>query len=369
MLAALLKEPDTEVHVLVRAQSAVEAASRLRHTLKALDLRPEEDRLRPLLGDTEQPSLGMSASDSDMLLSSCSHVIHCAGAVKMNLPIEAARRSAVGAASHVLELARKLAARGRLAKIDVVSTVGVAGRVPGVLREAWVGVDHGFHNTYEQAKAEAEQLLRLAVQEGLPLTVHRPSMVVGDSRTGRAVHFQVFYYLAEFLSGRRTRGFFPELGNARLDVIPADVAARAIVFSSKKAETVGRILHLCAGAAGALPLLELQAIIRQALSSRGRHAPKARYIPRAAFRAALAALRIVADAKGRSALDTLPIFLDYLDTDQTFDNVATRHWLGQHRLPIPEARDYLPTVLDFYYSSQEERQKVAAKGSMQYRRS
>ena len=52
-----------------------------------------------------------------------------------------------------------------------------------------------FHNTYEQAKAEAEEYLYpFMADERLPITIHRPSMVVGDSMTGKAISFQVFYH-------------------------------------------------------------------------------------------------------------------------------------------------------------------------------
>jgi thioester reductase-like protein len=287
----------------------------------------------------------------------------------MNLPLEAARSSAVGAAENVLHVARRLAEKGRLAKVEVVSTVGVAGRKHRLLPETWVGAEHAFHNTYEQAKAEAEQLFRRAIEGGLALTVHRPSMVIGDSRTGRAAHFQVFYYLVEFLSGRRTHGIFPALGTACLDIIPADVVAEAIVRSSRSPQAAGRILHLCAGKSGALPLTRLQTLIRETLAARGQVSPRPRFVPRAAFRMAMRALRLVADARTRSALDTLPIFLDYLETDQAFDDARTAVWLAEQGVVRPGPESYLPAVLNFYLAARDARAIPAQADTVQYRRS
>ena len=119
--------------------------------------------------------------------------------------------------------------------------------LPGALPERWITESREYHNTYEQAKAEAEVLVARGVAEGLPITVHRPSMVVGDSRTGDVMRFQIFYHLVEFLSGRRTFGFFPAFGATRLDIVPVDYVANAVVWSSGRQDTVGRILHLCAG--------------------------------------------------------------------------------------------------------------------------
>ena len=57
------------------------------------------------------------------------------------------------------------------------------------------------------------------------------------------------------------------------------------------------------------------------------------------------------DSKTRSALATLPVFLDYLDTDQAFDNAQTRRWLEERRVDIPRADRYLPLVLDYYFAA------------------
>ena len=52
-----------------------------------------------------------------------------------------------------------------------------------------------FHNTYEQTKAEAEALVQKAIAEhGLRATLFRPSIIVGDSRTGETSSFKVMYW-------------------------------------------------------------------------------------------------------------------------------------------------------------------------------
>ena len=354
VVARLLADPEMRVLALVRAASPLAAAARLDATLAALNVLERTGtgaaRIRALAGDAEQPRFGLNARDYEELATNCTHLIHCAGAVRMNLPLAAARRSAIDSVRNGLQLARSLADAGKLAKVEVVSTVGVAGREHRLLREHWVGAENRFHNTYEQAKAEAEQLVHEAVRAGLPVSVHRPSMVVGDSQTGHTLHFQVFYYLVEFLSGRRTRGFFPELGAARLDIVPVDFVAEAIVRSSGSQATIGRILHLCAGPTDALSLRRLQAIVHDRLLARGEKVPKARYLSHGVFRAATRALRLIADTRTRAALDTLPVFLDYLHTDQAFENVRTVDWLREAGITPPRAEDYLFRVLDYYFS-------------------
>ena len=353
--ARLLAEPDIQLIALVRGDSHAAALARLDGALAPLVAGhaqiPGEGRVRAMTGDAQAPRFGLSPADYIALERECTHVIHCAGAVRMNLPIDAARDAAVASSRNVIELAQRLAAANRLHKVEMVSTVGVAGRAHRLLREEWVGAGHAFHNTYEQAKAEAELGMRQAVDAGLPLTVHRPSMVIGDSRTGYAQHFQVFYFLLEFLSGRRTGGIFPDLGDAHLDIVPADFVAEAIVRSSQSAATRGRILHLCGGPAAAIPLDRLQAIVRETLARRGEVLPRIRSVPRAWFRHGAGALRWLVNKRARAALGTLPVFLDYLDTEQAFDNTLTREWLAREGIVLPHPDAYLARVLDFYFDA------------------
>jgi len=236
-----------------------------------------------------------------------------------------------------------------LQKFEYVSTVGVAGKRPGALPEIWMDEPREFHNTYEQAKAEAEEIIRSAiVDEGLPVTVHRPSMVIGDSRDGRIIHFQIFYFICEFLSGRKTLGLFPDFGEVQLDVIPVDWVAEAIVAASRDPATAGRIFHLCSGPDRAPRLEALKATVRGAFKSHGMRVPWGIRLPRGGF-AALARLAAqLAPAAQRKALSTLPIYLDYLADRQGFDNTEYLNWLGSRAQHLPPAQDYLPGVLDYY---------------------
>ena len=94
-------------------------------------------------------------------------------------------------------------------------------------------------------------------------------MVIGDSASGRVIHFQVFYHLCEFLSGRRTCGLLPDFGGFKLDVVPADYVAAAIGASIASPEASGRILHLCSGPARALALDACGDLFRSLLAARG----------------------------------------------------------------------------------------------------
>ncbi|WP_282756074.1 SDR family oxidoreductase [Desulfuromonas thiophila] len=346
LIPLLLADPDTRIVLLLRANDAANLASRLTQLLHYWTGQDQPlAQISALRGDVGQPRFGLSETDYQQLCRDCSHIVHCAGMVRMNLPLDEARQTAVGATKHLLKMANQCP---RLQKIEFVSTVGVGGRRREPLVEDWVHQPRSFHNSYEQAKAEAEELLVAPVASGLPLTLHRPSMVVGDSRNGRIIHFQVFYHLCEFLSGSRTFGVVPAIPDATLDLIPVDLVARALLWSSQQTTTQGAILHLCSGPRHALPIDQLTQQIHQLFRQRRGHQPPLRQVPLGLFKAGLPLLRLLSPARTRRAIDTLPVFFDYLNEPQQFANDQTRHILHQAGIPIPPVRQYLAPVIRYY---------------------
>ena len=350
----LLAERSGRITLLIRANSDGDLVARRDELLASWDLLTgAAERVSVVRGDTSLPRFGLDPAAFRRLASGCTHIIHCAAIVRMNLPLEEARRSAVEAARSVVALARE--GPGSLEKVEFLSTVGVGGRRDGPLPEHWINEPREFHNTYEHAKAEAEDYLRSELEAAFPITVHRPSMVIGDSRTGRIARFQVFYHLAEFLTGRRTRGVSPSLGRTKLDLVPVDYVARAVVWSSQQASTAGRILHLCAGPAGAIPLIKLRASVRGRFAAAGIRLPPTITVPAPLLRSALPVLSLVVPRQARRALETLPVFLDYLAEDQSFQNTDTSALLDAVGIRLPPVADYLDRVLDYYLDHRKNR--------------
>jgi len=354
LVPVLLRQPESRLTLLVRAANDVELATRLEHLFDFWRLprdAEQRSRIAAVAGDTTRESFGLALPAYRELAATCTHVIHAAGLVRMNLPLEEARRSAVGAAQQVVAFARTC---DRLRKIDLVSTVGVGGRMAEAVPEHWLTESRSFHNTYEQAKAEAEDFLRNeSARAPLPLTVHRPSMVVGDTRDGRIIGFQVFYFLCEFLSGQRTFGLYPNFGEARLDVIGCDLVAEAIAAASADPQTSGRILHLCSGPQEALRIDELKPVVRAAFARRGARLYRDRVLPRHWYARLARLAAVFAPPRQRRALATLPIYLDYLADRQAFDDSGFRAWLTARGQSRPAPASYIGKVLDYYLNEQQ----------------
>ena len=352
LVPLLLADPVVQVQLLIRASSPAELAARRETLFRFWGVDAEDEAFRGrvigLRGDVTVTRFGLTEAEYRELVESCTHIVHAAGNVRMNLPIEVARHSAVDSAKHIVALARACLARGSLEKVEFVSTVGIGGRLSYVPEE-WITEPRDFHNTYEQAKAEAEAYLQKQMeQHGLPVTVHRPSMVVGDAQTGKIIHFQIFYYLCEFLSGRQTHGLMPNLRDTMLDTIPVDYVANAMCWSSNQQEYSGRIFHLCSGPDQAMELNWLMIALREILSVHGDKLPRLHRVPLWMFQSALPLLKRITAKDHRKALNNLSLFLGYASDRQHFANERTTLLLSSAGIVVPLPSSYLANLLAAY---------------------
>ncbi len=359
LIPLLLEDRHAKIWILLRAESNDHLQQRLQTLLDfwEVDKEQAEDakrRITPIQGDTDAAKFAMQSEQYAEIAQQCTHIIHCAGVVRMNLPLEVARQHALGSAKNIIELALACQAAGNLQKVEFVSTVGVAGRMPGNVPETWITLPRTFHNTYEQSKAEAEDYLREQIeQHSLPVTVHRPSMVVGDSKTGKIIHFQIFYHICEFLAGRRSLGLLPFLGNTILDTVPVDYVAGVICWSSGQQMTIGKILHECSGPKQAITLKALQIQVRQMMRAQDIKIPMLIQLPTVVFNFAINWIAPFLSEKMQRAIKAFPFFLDYLADEQGFSNQETIQLLEQQaNMRLPEVSSYLAGVLTKYLQGQ-----------------
>lgn len=350
LVPVLLEDEDIAVDLLIRAKSIDHLNERMEKLYGFWEFNVDDDRkkrINAVTGDITQPQFGMAENDYNLISGHCTHIIHCAGNVRMNLSIKEARRCSVDSSKNVIALAEACKRNNHLEKVEFVSTVGVGGRMNGIVPESWIEQERKFHNTYEQAKAEAEDYIKKQVEKGLPITVHRPSMVVGNSKTGKIIHFQIFYHLCEFFSGRRTLGILPNTGDTRLDTIPSDYVAKVIAWSSKNADTSGQIFHECSGPQNAILISDLKQQIQELFKAKGISLPRSLSTPAWLFKIILPVIGLVVTGKAKRAIKALPVFLDYLSESQGFGNNRTTKILNG-KIKRPGVEFYLERVLTFY---------------------
>ena len=314
---------------LIRPSASQSAEVRLEQLAQENDI--DSSRLSALSGDVTEPALGVDSRD----LATVTTVIHCAATVSFDLPLEQAREINVGGTAHLLEACREMP---RLRRIDTVSTCYVAGKRTGLIMESDLEHDAGFHNTYEQTKYESEQLLREAMAE-LPIAVHRPSIVVGDSRTGATGAWKVLYWPLKVIA----RGRLPVIPydpDCRLDIVPVDFVADAILTLSNDAQTIGGTFHLAAGPRRDTTTGEMFPRVFRLLDRR----PPLR-VPPVLFRNIIRPLMLlVPDDRLKRTLRAGLVYRPYLELRLQFDTTQADAHLRPELL-CPPVLDYIDTIV------------------------
>ena len=323
LLARLIERGDTDVLCLIRAPSAGAAAERLATVFGRLyeELPESVERVTAVAGDVSADDLGLDARDRDALIAKVTSVVHCAASISFDLTLEEARQVNTGGAIRMLELSRAIAASGRLRRHLHVSTAYVAGRYRGLFRETDLDLGQGFRNTYEHSKFDGEQAIGAAVGE-LPLVIARPSIIVGDSRSGWTSAFNVIYWPMRAFS----RGLMDEVAidpDGLADIVPIDYVADGLM-ALLDAESVSGTVALVAGAAAPTNAELIELACRQF----GREPP-----------------RIVADPASR--LQETDLYVPYFGIGATLDNARARELLGPLGLAAPPLRDYFATLIDY----------------------
>ena len=234
LVVAQLARPGARVSILVREQDAAEARA------FADALAPAA--LQVLIGEVTNLHLGLATPEYRDLSHSVTDVIHTAELSQLSAPKADLARVNIEGTRGVLELASDC--RG-LRRFTHVSTVFVAGDREGVVAEDELAAGQTFRNEYERTRFEAELLVRRAMGE-LPCTVLRPSIVVGDSKTGEIDRFEGPYSIAILLVTSPVSVPVPLPGNGKapLNVVPIDFVAAASTALHHDPRAVGRTFHL-----------------------------------------------------------------------------------------------------------------------------
>ncbi len=223
-----------------------------------------------------------------------------------------------------------------------MGTAFVAGRRTDLVREHELEHPAGFKNAYEQSKYEAELWLRSACAD-LPVTVFRPSIVVGDSTTGATTNFGMLYWPIQLYA----RGWWRTIvgrPDTPVDIVPVDFVADAIDLLSRPGSPVGATYHLAAGPEGARTIEQLGAVCRDFFDGR---AP--RYIDPDLF---MRWIRPLADlflwgARGRVLREGGAFFVPYFTSSPLLDVAQSRRALEERGLAIPSVEDYFLNLLDY----------------------
>ncbi|MCA9529760.1 MAG: SDR family oxidoreductase [Myxococcales bacterium] len=201
-------------------------------------------RISLATGDIVAPDLGLGAR-LDTLRDEVTSVYHLAAVYDLAVTRDLGMRVNVDGTQHVVDFARRCA---RLERLHYVSTCYVSGRYPGRFYERDLELGQTFNNFYEETKHLAEVRVRAAMAGGLPATIYRPAVVVGDQSTGATQKYDGPYFLIRWLLRQPAAlAVVPVVGHpkkAKLNVAPRDFIVDAIAHLSGVEASAGKTYHL-----------------------------------------------------------------------------------------------------------------------------
>ena len=340
LLARLLEDTDRRVWAPVRARDDAEAATRLRATLATLVPDPGmySERVVAFAADLTQPRLGLAARRRDEIAEHVDEIIHSAASVSFTLPIEEARRVNLDGTRRILDLAELCGDRGGLTRFAHVSTAYVAGDHTGEFSEEDHDLGQGFNNSYELSKWEAERMVRER-GERLPVQIFRPSIVVGDERSGWTASFNVIYAPLRAYA-RGALPLIPARRSAPVDIVPVSYVAGSILALADAGP--GRTFQLVAGPESST----VGELIDRTVSHLD--GPPIRTVSPAVYRRTVQPLLMRrATPAQRRWLERGQVFFPYFATGVRFRADATRAALGPLGVRPPALGDYFERLLDF----------------------
>jgi thioester reductase-like protein len=334
LLARYLERTDRRVVAIVRAGDDAAARERIDAVLANLlgdRAGRYAERVCAVAGELTAPRLGLSNPRWERLAGETTTIVHGAASVSFALSLEDARAVNLEGTRRMLELAARGRDLGVLERYNHISTAYVAGTHAGRFFERDLDVGQGFHNSYEQSKFEAEQLVRS--WHDLPFTILRPSIVVGDRHSGWTSAFNVLYWPLRALA----RGIFPAVpgtASSPVDVVSIDYVADAIHELCERPGESGQTYHLTAG----LNASTLGEIV--SFASGYFHRPGPTLVPPAEFAS-------VANGVARTVLEEGSVYFPYFSVAATFEDAFTRARLEPAGISVSPLRDYLGRLLDF----------------------
>ncbi len=235
-------DADVTVTALVQPQYRALAEARILEIEAAGDGR--RGRLVLVEGDITQARLGLDPGAYAALQARTHEVYHLAAVYDLGVGRNLAMRVNVDGTRHMLAFA---AGVPTLRRFQYVSTCYVSGRTPGLFRETDLVRGQAFNNFYEETKYLAEVDVQQAMRGGLPASIYRPSVVVGDSRTGATQKYDGPYALVQWMLRWGRLAPVPILGDPAthfLNVVPQDFVVDAIDALSALDASEGEVYQL-----------------------------------------------------------------------------------------------------------------------------
>lgn len=340
LLRKWLENTSARITVLVRPLGGISPQDRLQSLLAGFSSdRPHNDYLKRISlveGDLMHPQIGLMKTEYQRLIDSVTLIVHCGAAVRFSLDHNQANQTNILGTKETLALAKQCR---NLQRFYYLSTAYVAGNRTGIIKEDELDEGQKHNNSYERSKFEAEKIVSAAMKE-LPIVILRPSIVVGDTKTGELSTNGAFYrLLSMYMKGQLN--CLPGNPDANLDLVPVEYIADGIYALANGNGSFGRCFHMTAGSENVAPLAQL-------VKFAGRYAGKAPLLilPPEEFKLYVRSHKHGNDMN-EDMKNEIKMYLPYLTSDLQFDKSNANIALKGTGIQVPHFETYFGKILDF----------------------
>ena len=284
-------------------------------------------------GDISEPGLGLKTQDFKLVQQQSTRVFHLAAIYDLAVAHDIAMRVNVGGTRNVVELALSMP---QLRHFHHVSTCYVAGKREGVILETELRHDAGYRNFYEESKYLAELEVD-SVKSELPVTIHRPAVVCGGSKTGETGKYDGVYYLIHYLLRWPSVLSLINIGNheVSLNLVPVDFVVDSMAALAFDERAIGKTLQL----ADPAPLTTNQLFNAIAKSVDGH---------RSRITAPASWVRFFLMLPPSPKITGLPHHaVPYFFVKQLYDSSQAQQLLAPHGIHCPPFEAYVDRIVDF----------------------
>jgi thioester reductase-like protein len=284
-------------------------------------------------GDITKPDLGLAADKLARARQETSTIFHLAAIYDLAVAQDVAATVNVEGTMNMNQFAKSVR---NLRRYHYVSTCYVAGRRQGLIKERELHHEAGFRNHYEQTKYLAEISVN-NLKTSLPVTIVRPAVVCGDSKTGETAKYDGIYYLIHYLRKWPIGLTLLNIGNPEvcLNLVPVDYVIESMVALAKDDRAVGVTVQL----ADPTPLTTQELFDEISRSIRGRDSL-------ATVPAGIVYPVLMMPLAPR--ITGLPhSAVPYFFLEQTYDTTNAHALLAPHGIRCPAFPDYVDALVNF----------------------
>ncbi len=331
-------EPESTFYLLVQGKFVDDAKKYIRSFR-----RQKLDKINILSGDIASMHLGLSAEELKRVARNVTDIYHLAAISYLGVNEKRMWKVNVKGTQNLLEVADQ--ARN-LNRFNHVSTCYVSGDRRGVITEDELDRGQNFRNAYESTKFEAEKRV-LKASERLPVSIYRPAIVVGDSKTGEISRFDGPYFMGLLLASSPVSVPLPLPGKGigPLNMVPVDYVVDAIYYLSLHHQAVGKTFHLV----DPNPLSVRR--VYELIAARAGRKP-----PRLSVSAGLA--KVVLKIPGLEKVSRAHRqAIDYVNTLAIYNNDNTQELLWGSTIVCPPFESYLDNLMAYVRATYQARKQ------------